>query len=939
MSETNTNNTIHKYKREWDPRVILDTKETRTKLAKQEKWYKASADFPTASPEEKWRELGNSLYRYFNEARDIDPKNPIEKEVGKQMFPFIQGVEDLITKHYCSDFSQLAAYRIDNRWTLELVYTDGRRDFITLLSDSILLTREASEKNLVREQWRISREKLSEWYEVEKYLWWDVIVTFRKVADEVPSIVAWAAVGKVLYDAAKQGKSTSIYQIATIMYRTAWGTFERVKLGKESILHATKEELAKNVVSVLADNGIIMDNLTSAFAPKSIVSLHKVQFGIMKMSYADFVDQVWKDAARWISKVQFEQWRHALITEMELYNSQSLGKSTDEIVRGFKERFIDAKVNFFAEMKPNEWKARNPDAKKTPDIMKSALKGAIKYPFEYLMWWVFFKKYHENMQDTGSLYASAWEQALFRVGAGIWTSLNIIPGWGKIMAWIGIWILFVGWWEKLAHAVDLDKKFWRYFPDREDESFKETGKVWKGIIEHILSGEAIHEVADMTKKDIWVPGMRAWLHLRTGKNTMIALPDVRVYQYNIDFGTNPRLYLNSSPWRDQNTWNEQVDAYQKWLMPEVIKMLKEYRSWNGYFHSDNIRARATNDQDLISDEYNNGKEKILVRYDKKSGIVLSLYAEDTGGMNRVSIPISSWLAISDLHIQIEQRKFLLDPSKRIAWKTHDEQRNDVLKERLEILFGASKSWALMSIINGAKTELWQMRWVELAEYISSIADISDINELEKRVGFWLWNQTEMLKLTPKRVSQKLDGLKENKYILEAKMTLLAWLIVDPQQKTYLLSFFSRIQWKERLVSISEKDSDISKARKDNTILEEIPSGAWIATPEFLWQKWKKWVEAKEHKWFREMIEDTTVVTDANVLNVLRDPTDSWTLTFSDGFYKLLNEMVGYKREFDFFDNLQRTWFGTKWHGPDFLEKSPQKPNGMLKAIKDNPLRF
>ena len=67
-----------------------------------------------------------------------------------------------------------------------------------------------------------------------------------------------------------------------------------------------------------------------------------------------------------------------------------------------------------------------------------------------------------------------------------------------------------------------------------------------------------------------------------------------------------------------------------------------------------------------------------------------------------------------------------------------------------------------------------------------------------------------------------------------------------------------------------------------------------------------------------MIADDNKITDPNILNILRDPTDSKPLSFSDGFYKLLNEMVSYKKEYDFYTNLQKTGYSTKWHAPDML---------------------
>jgi hypothetical protein len=57
MSDAKTNIHIPEYKRESDPRIILDSKETRVSLKKKENGFMPSVNFHEKSPELKEQEL------------------------------------------------------------------------------------------------------------------------------------------------------------------------------------------------------------------------------------------------------------------------------------------------------------------------------------------------------------------------------------------------------------------------------------------------------------------------------------------------------------------------------------------------------------------------------------------------------------------------------------------------------------------------------------------------------------------------------------------------------------------------------------------------------------------------------------------------------------------------------------------------------------------
>ncbi len=910
MSEKETNTHIPRSKRETDPRSIIDKKESRELLALWARWYRQVEGFHELSAEEKEYRFKNTLWTYFNNAKELDPKSPGQLEIIKKTIPFVEGVYDVIKTHYCKDFSDLVSYRIDNRGTLELVYKNGKRDFITLLGDSIELSREATARSVIKEQSRISREVIRDRYDIEEYLGGDILVTYEKIKGDIPTwavSLLWVGVG---IEAWRNRGNNTLYRIASVMYRTAKWSYERVKVDKAQPLVATKEEFKKNVASYLSEHGVSYDAITKSFSPRGIASLHRVQFDIMRMSFDDFAREVWDANAKGVGRHRFEAWRQSIIRDMTSYTNSSIGKSSEEILQGFQKWYVEAKLRFLEWLNsPVKW-------------VKIGATWAVKWPFEYLMWWVFFKKYHANMQDSGTLYASLGEQALFRVGAALGASSKILPGkLGTLVTGIGIGAFFVIEWEHAANAIWLDKKFWEYYPDREDEEYKDSWRDGKSIVDHIISGEAVHGILDKAKVDIRLPGTRGWLEVWTGKNTSISLPDIRLYQHHIDFGTDPRLYLSSSPWRDATSWEERITEYQKWLMPQVMKILDAYRSKSGYFQDENVRERIP-DVTQIKQEYSKWNERIIITHDTKTGKIISASMVIMPQGEIVELPDTTGRKTINFIATLTNRDgFVEDLSKRETPQNDIAiKREQLLRSRLRELFGTSISGAILKLISGEQSSGWQQRGNELAEYISTIADISSPVELEKRVWFWLINQTEMLRITPKRIEDRKHALIWENMIIEQDLIRLCENISDPRIKKYLLSLFDRIKKKERLVQISEYDTKILDAKKTWKILEEKSSWAWIKTPAFLGHEGKEWIEWMEHLWFRTLIGDNSEIKNADLKWWWQIWNSGSGVTFSDTFYALLNRMVNHKRDMEFLDNISKTGYATKWYAPETVDR-------------------
>ncbi len=905
MSDTNTNKQFSD-----DPRKIISTKKSRDLITENAKHFRSSAEFTRLDVEEKGDILVRSLVNYFWVPQwwkgDVNKAN--------EWLPYAEGILDLIKFDYCNDFTKLKSYSIDTHWVLELTYTDGRKDHITLLTDTLIMSREATARKMFQEQGRISREAIRQKYLTESYLWWDVLVVYEALWDVTKQVATEYGTTATMGAYAGRVIIPNIYhrvRLASITYRSWNGERKSLTVDRSPETTWPKDVVSQQVVSQLSLKGIVPDVLKWGFAPRAIASMHKAQFDIIQMSFENFQTAQWEDGKKY-TRTEFETTRQALLSEIEKLDKEiSTGrKTTDEIMKAIQKWFIEV----WKSLKSLETK----DIKQFVANNKLKLAGAsVLMPLHVMMLGVFATKFHENAQDSMTKYATWGEWAAFelwsRIGGRIW---QLFLAW-KWKAFTGL--AFGMWWvqraEKIAHAVYLDRKAWIAYPEREDEDEKMGEWEGKSFIDHSIALWTVNDILDdpnipytdkkKPRGDIRIPGTRGgidvrWMDIRwtstlkipipllsdntidtwwalpyparIGKDSYTSIPDVAIWKHNISFGTDPRTYMSSGVSRDMDFWNERISEYQTWILPQIRTILWDFENSRGFFTEANVRAQFQ---------------------------------------------------------KIGQE-----------WTPYEEQKRAILRERLRSLFGAPLMW-ILSIFNGDKGLGEGMaRANELVDFISEIEwSVANAAERDKRIAWWTIQQTEILKITPSRITSWKWELIKDEWTLKGEWLQFLANFDDTkdrkftQEGEFFNKIFDRIRKKERLIQTWPYDTEIIKARKENRVIEERQTGVWIET-ELLGTKSRKYVQFKEAIWFAEFLEDQAPIKNTDFVSMW------WSIpTFWDAFYDYLNRMVAFKRQEQFVRNLEKNGMATQWRSSEFPDVKPQKPNGMLKAIKDNPLRF
>lgn len=873
-------NIYHTSDRDLHPRYIVDTHKTRKEeeedpikqknVYEHHEWkWKSGNGFDKLSIDEKIDLLKISLWKYFwVPYLKIDASKKGDFKILQEWMPYVEWVMDLIRSEYCKDLSKLKEYSINGRGILELVYTDGRKDHITLLLDSLNLWREATTRKMLQEQGRISREAIRQKYITESYLWWDVLAVYEVVWDAAKQAATEYGTTAAIGGYAGRVIGPNIYhrvRLATITYRSWNGERKSLDIPDSPETTWPKEVISQQVVSQLSLKGIVPDVLKWGFAPRAIASIHKAQFDIVQMRYEDFITAQWEDGRKY-TKTEFETTRHALLDEIEQFDKETSAgrKSTDEIMKEFWKRFIE------------KWKSLRIENIKQ-FVTKNKLKlaaASVWMPLHVVMLGVFATKFHENAQDSMTKYAVWGEWAAFDMGSGIGARISKVAL--KWAWWAFTRLAFGMWWvnraERMAHYFSLDRKAWAAYPEREDEDEKMGEWEGKSFIDHSIALWTVNDIMDdpnipytdkkKPRGDMRIPGTRGgidihwadirWWKLpipylglsipypaRIGKDSYTSIPDIAIWKHNISFGTDPRTYMSSGVRRDMDFWNERISEYQTWILPQIRTILWDFENSRGFFAEGNVRAQFK---------------------------------------------------------EIGQE-----------WTPYAEQKKSILRERLRSLFGAPLM-GMLSIFNGDKGLGEGMaRASELVDFISDIEwSVANSAERDKRIAWWTIQQTEMLKITPSRIISWKWELVKDEWILRGDWLQFLDNIDDGPKRDFFTKIFDRIRSKKRLIQTWPYDTEIIKARKENRVIEERQTGVWIDT-EFLGSKWRKYVQFKEAIWFAEFLEDTTLIKNTDYVPMW------WKMpTFWDAFYDYLNRMVAFKKQEQFIKNLETNGVATKW---------------------------
>jgi hypothetical protein len=122
---------------------------------------------------------------------------------------------------------------------------------------------------------------------------------------------------------------------------------------------------------------------------------------------------------------------------------------------------------------------------------------------------------------------------------------------------------------------------WRMMPERV------AGDGSKSLLGHILSAGATNDGVDKMSADLGIPGTRwgAVIYNPIGKDGI--MPNVDFARTHIDFGVDPREYLQSRIGGTDTHWNKWMDEYVIWSTDAVMRILWEYDNNRGYFSRKN----------------------------------------------------------------------------------------------------------------------------------------------------------------------------------------------------------------------------------------------------------------------------------------------------------------------------------------------------------------
>lgn len=758
--------------------------------------------------------------------RAIDPSKIQDPKIIEKMEEDYEIFLKMIIGKHISDYSKLESFYIQ-KWFLHLKLNGATR-IINLVSQQV--GNEDIRKRKLQEEIHKQTETLREKISTESYMWGSLIVTYENLSDfkkeAIASVwVAWwlayASTGvlQVASGVIREGNritETILTRVKRIGFRNQFWKMEFITPSDDSSLNQSNQKgnHEKNIVAELQNQGIVINVPGKSFWRASLLALSKTKLSILNFSYENFLKESGQTDTREARKA-FLEWKNSCILDID--NIEKAYQVSPVKWRSFLSKFL------------LQWTWERNIANISGKIVGSSM--------HWMFWPIFFRKYHENAQDGAMLYASIAEVGLFTVWARIW---SMTPGVFKPIAGVlAGWTMVLGW-EHFGWAVGLDKKWWKYYPDREDESYKETWEDGKSLLANIVTMGELYGLSDKTNTDLrigkregWDIRIPQWVNKIPGMEWArdVTVPHIDILRKTIDVNTPPWEWMWKTISRDKESWNKEVDIYIETLLRDIYSFIGQYKKWEWIFRDSNIQRQKKSQE-----------------------------------------------SIEDAKLRI-------------------------FKSRLESLF--PNGWSERAHNFYIKNQIIDYTVQLLREKDSNIdSSLGFFVKSALHAGMHLDNQTlvNQAKIVRSNRSEILT--------LDEKKNPNGWILFefsqefsDPILHQYVLSLFERIRNKKRLVNISLLDNIENK----KGIIEKTPNWYWIETPEFLWQKWKKWVNTKEWLMFQQLIDSKTIVTSPVLKILFWENATQW-----DVFYNILNIMVENKRQEEFVRNIIGNWYANKW---------------------------
>lgn len=455
--------------------------------------------------EKKEFELFSKISGYLGEIKVFEWKEYKRWETKNKTSDIYQNILSKI------NLEELMSFSI-NKWILVLNYRNWEKEY-----KNLIFSEEKGQEyiNELKNTWKIAVQNLDELgnqINKEKLFWWAVLVSYCAIA-----------------------KTWNFFVDKITIRLSDWVT-KVINFTDWWVNHWTKEILKSNLFKILEKEWIL-------FNPKEF-SFYKIED-----------TKIWVDIGEELTKINYEKYKKLCESNWEKVLS--------------KKEFELRKEKISNELNKNEIKFSN--YKKFQELFWKYWFGPVIQHALFLP--IFFKTYHSQTSDLASLWKSLSEWWLFEAWANGWLALSkLIPVKNPLLIaglaisfsliW-GAWSIIL--WEEIWKKIELDKKFWKVFPEREDYWEKEWLWKWKSFLAHFATLWPVNWLVDKFWTDFKIP----W--------TPISFIETSV---NID--TDIKWYMSSDVWRDKEFWNKRVWEYPNKLTDDIIWLYEDYKKNNYY---------------------------------------------------------------------------------------------------------------------------------------------------------------------------------------------------------------------------------------------------------------------------------------------------------------------------------------------------------------------
>lgn len=526
-----------------------------------------------------------------------------------------------------------------------------------------------------------------------------------------------------------------------LRYRNTEGKMQEV-IPSQNIV-GTKDQIERSIGKILEYEGIVFDPMSGTWRRVYDDAIRSLEKRIPAMLREEYRSLTWHDVQEW-------EWR---------------GIQKD-MLRSLRER-RNSGWKTFQSLLWRKWVLLPLDALLASEVATYANSATMISATTDL------SMFYLGMKMTKPL--GKWARKIPLVGKLVWPIIES-GGWAFVAGMasaLGKWYV----WERY---LDGNIKKWKYLHTNEAWSLYTDGQ---STTLHGLSWVGIPEMwdgANNTLKDTETPpdiGIPRW-SVSVGRFHLFDIPEVNIFQWRIDYATDPGDWMRGGRLRTIDDWNKQIwwyigpdGQYVEWHMHlttmRIVRwVLEKYQKWVYPFRESDIRSQVENITDMKV-----AKEKILER----------VFTETLSGWNE---PDKGFLDVKWLIIQS-----IIKETKNWRWDQSYDSIAQVVKMQ------TAKMRIDTYFVHQYYPTLIAYHEHEIGEYKKDL--YKHLTEKERAyIDTILWNMIKNKPLFPPAqfVETEVLGMSSNKLVWSEEGKIYQGLLANNKTVPELLSFIKSKLW-------------------------------------------------------------------------------------------------------------------------------------------------